>query len=275
MRVERQTSFPVALRKLRLSVPVLMGLLMLMLRGASDVRAEAPGKQWRPFDTARPAPRRIEPGKFSLGASPPSDAIVLFDGHSLDEWDGAAAPEWSVDHGELLASNAHHSLLKSRRVFGDVQVHLEFSEPNPPGGKGQRRGNSGVFLMGLYEVQILDSYENSTYSDGALGALYGQQPPLVNAARPPGEWQSYDIVFEAPRFAGHTLISPAYATVLLNGVVLHHHQPFIGETTPEPNPVYAAMTPVGPLALQEHGDSTGKVRFRNIWVRPLGNYDSP
>jgi hypothetical protein len=123
-------------------------------------------------------------------------------------------------------------------------------------------------------VQIVDSYQNRTYADGSLGSLFGQAPARVDAGRRPGEWQSYDIVFEAPRFEGTRLLSPAYATVFLNGVLIHHRQAFSGETVPTPNPVYAALLSEGPLALQEHGDATGKVRFRNIWVRALGSADA-
>jgi hypothetical protein len=166
-----------------------------------------------------------------------------------------------------------YNLLKTKASFGDIQVHLEFQEPAPPIGVDQRRGNSGVFLMGLYEVQIMDPVDNPTYADGTLGALYGQQPPLVQASRPPGEWQSYDIIFEAPRFDGGSLLSPACVTVLLNGVLLHHKQPFLGETRGHGKvPGYWAKLSEGPLALQDHG-TPGQVRFRNIWVRPLSAPD--
>ncbi len=237
---------------------------------ASDASATT---VWAPFDMARPLPAHTQPGRFSLGATPPSDATVLFDGKGLGEWNTANTSGWFVEDGELQAKGETSSLLKSKREFGDVQVHLEFRSPNPPGGEGQKRGNSGVFLMGLYEVQILDSYDNRTYADGSLGSLFGQAPALRDAGLPPGEWQAYDIVFEAPRFESSKLISPAYATVFLNGVLIHHRRAFAGETVPTPNPVYAAGLTRGPLAIQEHGDLTGKVRFRNIWVRPLGSDD--
>lgn len=233
----------------------------------SDAHAAS---RWPAFDLSRPQPPRVVPGSFSLGAQPPSDAIVLFDGKDMAQWDGAAAPDWFVNAGELQATGRQPSLLKSTRSFGDVQAHIEFRTPSPAGGSGQKRGNSGVFLMGLYEVQILDGFENTTYADGAVGALFGQAPALRDAGLRPGEWQAYDIVFEAPRFDAGQLVSPAYATVFLNGVLIHHRRAFVGETVPTPGPVYTRRVSEGPLAIQEHGDLTGKVRFRNIWVRPLG-----
>lgn len=230
--------------------------------------------RWPPFDLSRPQPPRVSPGNFSLGAQPPSDAVVLFDGKDMEQWDGAVAPGWFVKAGELQATGKQPSLLKSKRSFGDIQAHLEFRTPSPAGDAGQKRGNSGVFLMGLYEVQILDGFENTTYADGAVGALFGQAPALRDAGLRPGAWQAYDIVFEAPRFDAGKLVSPAYATVFLNGVLIHHRQAFRGETVPTPDPVYAKQVSEGPLAIQEHGDVTGKVRFRNIWVRPLGLGDA-
>jgi hypothetical protein len=149
-------------------------------------------------------------------------------------------------------------------------LHLEFKEPNPVEGDGQGRGNSGVYLMGLYEVQVLDCYTNKTYPDGATGALYGQHPPMFNACRPPGEWQTYDIIFNPPRFnQNDRLISPAYVTVIQNGVVVQNHQAFRG---PTPIGKYTAHSPTGPLALQYHKNS---VSFRNIWVRSLPMVNEP
>jgi hypothetical protein len=151
--------------------------------------------------------------------------------------------------------------------FGDCQLHLEWAAPAPARGTSQARGNSGVFLLGRYEVQILDSFDNPTYADGQCAALYGQTPPLANACRPPGQWQSYDIVFRAPRFAADgTLVAPARATVFHNGVLVHLDQDFLGETTHRALPTYRPHADRGPIRLQDHGDA---VRFRNIWVRPL------
>jgi hypothetical protein len=197
---------------------------------------------------------------------------VLFDGTDLSKWqDKQGAPaKWKVEKGELIESKGD---IVTRDQFGDIQLHLEFATPTPPKGNSQGRGNSGVFLMGKYEVQILDSYQNPTYADGTLGALYGQHPPLANVAKPPGQWQVYDIVFHPPRFAdGGALISPAYATVFLNGVVIQDHQHFDGPTAWKTLGSYSPQPATGPIALQDHNNTT---RFRNIWVRPLKSDDKP
>ena len=159
--------------------------------------------------------------------------------------------------------------MQTKQEFGDCQLHLEWASPGKAESNSQGRGNSGVFLMGRYEVQILDSFENESYADGQAAALYGQFPPLVNASRGPGEWQSYDIVFEAPRFDGEELASPARVTVFHNGIVVHHGQAMIGATTHRAVAQYSPHGP-GPIQLQDHGNP---VRFRNVWVRPLGAYD--
>ena len=149
-------------------------------------------------------------------------------------------------------------------------MHIEFATPREAKGSGQGRGNSGVFLMGQYEIQVLDSYNNITYPDGQCGALYGRAKPLVNASRPPGQWQTYDILWTAPRFNGVDLVSPAYATVIHNGVVVHNHVELHGPTGHRDVYPYIAHAPKGPLRLQDHGDL---VRFRTIWARPIGGYD--
>jgi hypothetical protein len=157
--------------------------------------------------------------------------------------------------------------IATKRGFGDVQLHVEFMEPAPAKGEGQDRGNSGVFLMGIYEVQVLDSYQNPTYADGAVGAIYGQYPPIVNASRPPGEWQTYDIMFHRPRFdANGGLTSPARMTILFNGVLIQDDAVLTGPTAHKQRPPYARHADRLPLILQDHGDL---VRFRNIWVREL------
>lgn len=154
-----------------------------------------------------------------------------------------------------------------------MQLHLEFCMPVPVKGDGQSRGNSGVFLMGKYEVQILDCYQNLTYADGTVGALYGQHPPLANACLPPGQWQVYDIVFNAPRFGTDgTVKSPAYITIILNGVLVQNHESYMGPTGWKILAQYTPHGPVGPISLQDHGNPT---RFRNIWVRPLKTEDQP
>jgi hypothetical protein len=162
-------------------------------------------------------------------------------------------------------------LLRTKAMFSDFQLHVEFATPAQVKGDGQDRGNSGVFLLGEFEIQVLDSYRNRTYPDGQAAALYGQHPPLVNASRPPGEWQSYDIVFTAPRFMHDgQLERPAAATVFHNGIVVHHATAFWGPTAHKRIDPYAPGTATGPIALQDHGNP---VRYRNIWIRPLRGYD--
>lgn len=213
-----------------------------------------------------------EPGTQQTTGRPPSDAVVLFDGSSLAGWrgrDGEAG--WKVENGymEVVPGTGD---ITSVETFGDVQLHVEWMAPSVVKGNGQGRGNSGIFLMGAYEIQVLDCYDNPTYPDGTTGGLYGQYPPLVNACRPPGTWQTYDIFWTAPRFEGERLVSPAYATVVLNGILLHHHTELLGPTQHRNLPQYTPQPPEGPIRLQDHGDL---VRFRNIWARRLKGYDQP
>jgi hypothetical protein len=198
--------------------------------------------------------------------APPSDAIVLF-GTDLSGWRTAngGPPKWKVENGVLQVVPGGGDIL-TREEFGDCQLHVEWATPTPPHGNSQERGNSGVFLMGLYEVQVLDSFENLTYADGQAAALYGQFPPFVNASRPPGEWQAYDIVFEAPRFEGEALASPAYLTVLHNGVLVQNHRAVLGPTLHRRLAHYTPHGPAGPLKLQDHENP---VRYRNVWIRRL------
>ncbi|MBX3436757.1 MAG: DUF1080 domain-containing protein [Planctomycetaceae bacterium] len=203
-------------------------------------------------------PAVITPGD---GTAPPSDAVVLFDGGDLEQWNGVKNWTFTEDYA-VVGSN-----ISSKEGFGDCQLHLEFATPAEVSGQGQGRGNSGVYLMGRYEVQILDSYENTTYFDGQCASLYKQHPPLVNACRKPGEWQTYDILFTAPRFhADGKLKTPAYVTVLQNGVLVQNHYELQGGTYYENPPSYEAHGLREPLALQFHGNP---VRFRNIWIRDL------
>jgi len=174
---------------------------------------------------------------------------------------------WKLTDG-VMTTTGHSGHLPTRRAFGDVRVHLEFQEPSPPAGQGQWRGNSGLFLMDLYEVQILDSYANPTYADGAMGALYGQEPPKVIASRPPGQWQCLDVQFRAPRFAGAALVRPASVTVQVNGVAVQQDAAFRGPTRFGELARYAPHPERLPFALQDHDDSAG-VAFRNIWALPL------
>lgn len=232
------------------------------------------GQSWRVHDADRPQPRIVTPGKtFSHGAGAPSDAVVLFDGKDLSRWHNGGKPAgWKVENGYMEVVGKSGSI-ETKDKFGSFQLHLEFAEPNPPHGDSQARANSGVFLHGLYEVQILDCYNNPTYADGTLGGLYGQWAPLANAAKPPGEWQSYDIIFEAPKVEAGKVVQPAHVTVLVNGVVAQHRQAILGPVRHRDLASYEPNTPTtGPIGLQDHGDP---VRFRNIWVRPIGEYDKP
>jgi hypothetical protein len=193
---------------------------------------------------------------------------VLFDGKDMSAWKGAE--DWEIKDGAvtvkgLSSSNLHYA--ETKQSFGDCQLHLEWAEPDEVKGSSQGRGNSGAYLMSRYEVQILDSYKNPTYYDGQCGAIYKQSPPLVNVCRKPGEWQTYDIIFEAPWFNENgKLTKPAYVTVLQNGVLVQNHFQLEGGTYWDQPPHYTAHTPKAPLQLQDHGNP---VKFRNIWIRPL------
>ena len=241
-----------------------------------------PGTPWRVHDGNRPQPRVVTPGAtFSLFAPPPSDAVVLFDGKDLSKWESikGGEPKWTLADGyvEVVPFSGN---IRTKQRFADFQLHLEYAEPAVVKGKGQGRGNSGVLINGMYEVQILDSYNSPTYPDGQAGALYGQMPPLVNACKAPGEWQTYDIIFESPRWdATGGLVKRAAVTVIQNGVVLHNRHEFFGSTdgiNGVPHKMLGAyLAPHPPqvvVELQEHRNS---VRFRNIWIRTLGDYDHP
>jgi hypothetical protein len=229
-----------------------------------------PGTQWHVHDGLRPQPKIITPGGKPGDA--PSDAVVLFDGKDLSKFkkNGDGKPNWTVQDGAAISVKGS-GYLESTDEFGpDVQLHVEWAAPTPAEGTGQGRGNSGVFIFGRYEIQVLDSYGNQTYPDGQAAALYGQTPPLVNACRPAGEWQTYDIIFTGPRFEG-TELRPAYATILHNGVVVQNHTTLIGETGHKKLAKYTPHPPKGPIRFQDHGNP---VRFRNIWIRELKPVDS-
>jgi hypothetical protein len=205
-----------------------------------------------------PEPVVVTPGKDN---GPPSDAVVLFDGKDLSKWHNG--DKWVIKDGHAVAAKSD---LITKDSYGDCQLHLEFASPDEVRGKGQGRGNSGVYIMGRYEVQILDSYQNETYFDGQCGSLYKQHPPLVNACRKPGEWQAYDIVFESPRFEDKKLVRPGYVTVIQNGIVVQNHFELKGGTYYDRPAAYTPHGPKAPLKLQFHGDP---VKFRNIWIREL------
>jgi len=234
-----------------------------------------PDSQWRVHDGKRPQPPVIDPGTASTQETPgrpPEDAIVLFDGTDTSQWEkaGGGPVGWQIVDGAMEVVPRTGSIV-SKESFGDCHLHVEWASPTVVKGDSQGRGNSGVFLLAKYEIQVLDSYDNVTYADGHTGAIYGQYPPLVNATRAPGEWQIYDIFFIAPRFDGDKLVSPAYVTVIHNGVLLHLHQAIQGPTGHKVLANYdTPHAPTGPIMLQDHGDL---VRFRNIWVRPIPGYD--
>lgn len=251
-------------------------LAVLALLGAVPVLAASPPwpprQPWPPNDLNRPQPPRLAVSVSPLGTPPPPDAVVLFDGHGLKRWNLAADPRsgWHQSQGNMLPGGKVFNWLFSKRSFGSAQVHLEFREPDPAHGSGQERGNSGVRLMGVYEIQILDADHNQTYADGLPGAVYGQTPPLVVPVTRPGEWQSLDILFDAPRFRGGTLLRPPYVTVLLDGIVVQNHQVIFGNTSANKVPLgYVTRSERGPIGLQDHGEPSSIVAFRNIWVRPL------
>ncbi len=224
---------------------------------------------WRVHDVARPVPPPASARNTrDLLRPPPPGAVVLYDGTGLDAWlaeDGGPARWMPVGDGSLQVNGS--GSIRTRQTFGDCELHLEWMTPPVAQGESQARGNSGVFLMGRYEVQILDSWRNTTYADGQAAALYGQRPPDVNASREPGCWQSYDIRFRAPRFAADgALLEPARATVRHNGVLVHDDVAFVGGTRHREVASYAAHEAQAPLMLQDHGDP---LRFRNVWIRPL------
>jgi len=237
-----------------------------------------PGMKWHVHDPDRPHPKIIVPG--ATPGAPASDAIVLFDGKDLSKWTQAGRgtasgkplePKWKVGDGYFETVPGVGSLYTLEK-FGSCQLHLEWASPGEVRGTSQGRGNSGVLLMSRYEVQVLDAYNNPTYADGQAGAIYGQWPPLANPARKPGEWNVYDILFEAPQFEGQKLVKPAFLTVIYNGVVVHNHQESMGPMVYRQVARYTPHAPEEPLMLQDHKTP---VRYRNIWIRRLGSYDQP
>ena len=249
---------------------VAASLALLAGTGATHAQTQIDAK-YAIHDRERPAPAVVDPGTASpqaLPGRPPSDAVVLFDGKDLAQWrmrDGSPA-KWKLGEGyfEVVPGTGQ---LYTRQDFGDCQLHVEFEEPSPPKGTDQDRGNSGVFLHDLYEVQVLDSYDSKTYPDGQAGAVYGQFPPLVNATRPPGQWQAYDIVFHGPRFdSAGKLVRPARLTVFQNGVLVQDDVVLSGPTGHHKRPPYEAGPEKRPLSLQDHDHP---VRYRNVWIREL------
>lgn len=227
--------------------------IVLLVRDSAEAQQEyKSGVVW-------PEPVLVTPGTEN---GPPSDAIVLFDGKDLSKWTGG--DKWIIKDG--IATSAKGDIV-TKDSFGDCQLHIEFATPEVVKGNGQGRGNSGIYFMGKYEVQILDSFDNKTYFDGQCASIYKQHPPLVNACKKPGEWQTYDIIFETPRFdADKKVTKPCIITVIHNGVVVQNHFELVGGTFYDRPAVYQPHDPKAPMRLQFHGDL---VKFRNIWVREL------
>ncbi|HEY3857094.1 MAG TPA: DUF1080 domain-containing protein [Verrucomicrobiae bacterium] len=249
--------------------------------GFRDTPMEAGGK-WHVHDPDRPQPPVVTPGeKFSQGAPAPSDAEILFDGTDLSKWQtlGGDDAKWKIVDGAVETQRGGG--IRTRGKWADFQLHVEFSEPNPPHGTGQGRGNSGILINDMYEVQVLDSYKAKTYPDGQCGAIYGQKPPLANASKAPGEWQSYDIIFESPRWNDQgELVKKAIITVIHNGVVVQNHYELIGMTdginSLQPWKTLSKYPPPHPpevfVELQDH---SSPVSYRNIWIRSLGRPENP
>ena len=258
--------------KLTLLLVVASGLLLTAAGSPQEDRPVGyddtpflPGGKWRVHDIARPVPPTVEPGAGPFTPAP-ADAIVLLGLESAAEWhQGGEDVKWKFDDG-VLEVVPRTGDIRTRQEFGDLQLHIEWATPAAVESESQGRANSGVFFMDRYEIQILDSFKNRTYADGQAAALYGQCPPDVNACRAPGEWQSYDIVFEAPRFENGEVVKPARVTVHHNGVLVHHAREFLGATSHRSVARYSEHAPTGPIKLQDHGNP---IRFRNIWARKL------
>ena len=240
---------------------ILLVSCVMMLGWVSGCASNVSGNNWGVHDMNRPQPAVVVPSAL------PSDAIVLFDGGGLLQWTGSDSQkaQWKVENGYMEVNDT--GSIHTKESFGDCQLHIEWATPAEVSGSSQGRGNSGIFLMSTYEVQVLDSYHNETYPDGQAGSIYGQYPPLVNASREPGEWQSYDIIFRRPRFSkGGKVIRPAYITVLHNGIVLQNNVEIIGAAAHKKQATYHPHVDKLPIMLQDHGNP---VRFRNIWIRSL------
>lgn len=236
--------------------------------GYEDSRTQGMTPQMSEFYSPQPA--KVTPG-CAKTSSAPSDAIVLFDGTNLDKWcrsDGSPAG-WKINGDGTMTVEKKSGDICTKDVFGDFQLHIEWCVPEDVHGSGQGRGNSGVFLQGLYEVQVLDNYENQTYVNGMAGSIYKQSIPLVNPCRRPGEWNVYDIIYTAPTFKEDgTYRTHPYVTVIFNGVLVQNHQMILGTTEYVGFPKYTAHDK-GPISLQSHGDPSEPISYRNIWIRNL------
>jgi hypothetical protein len=260
--------------------PAWVVLLALSTAGCTAVSQESEIENgqartgWAAHAMDRPHPEVTEPTDQMVLAAPPPNAVVLFDGTDLSRWttpDGGEV-RWAV-RGGYFEVTPGTGTIRTRDAFGDVQLHIEWASPSPPEGTGQDRGNSGVFLMGIYEVQVLDSYRSETYADGQAAAIYGQYPPRLNVSRPPGEWQTFDIFFRRPRFAEDgSLLEAARMTVLHNGVLVQNNEELLGPTAWLRYLPYEPHADELPIELQDHGSP---VRFRNVWALPLPELTDP
>jgi hypothetical protein len=266
------------MKSLSFSPLVLIAALMLPAGAQEKVHPTGytdtpplPNAKWKVHDDARPRPIVVAPGKTDSAA--PSDAVVLFDGKDFSKFrkaDGSSVSK-PVTDGAFAATSTDPSQggdIFTRQEFGDCQLHVEWQTPSPPRSNSQHRGNSGIFMMNRYEIQVLDCYENKTYADGQAGSIYGEIPPMVNAMRAPGEWQTYDIIWEAPRFEGEKCVRPARVTILHNGVCVQHAAEPFGPTGHRNIQLYKPHSDKGPIRFQDHKDLPS-VRFRNIWVREI------
>ncbi|HEY0746691.1 MAG TPA: DUF1080 domain-containing protein [Steroidobacteraceae bacterium] len=250
-------------------------VLTLGLSGFLPALAQSPQGDPKATEQWEPVPSVVSPG--AVAGAPPSDAVILFDGRNLDQWVSTkdhSPAHWKVDHGVMTVDKALGNI-ETKQLFKNYQLHLEWRIPKDITGEGQLRGNSGLFLASTgpgdagYEVQILDSWKNQTYVNGQAASIYKQAPPLVNAMREPGAWQTYDVVWTAPAFEPDgTLKSPAFATVFHNGVLVQNHVPLLGETVYIGNPAYRPYQRAA-IKLQAHGDPSAPISFRNIWLREI------
>jgi len=227
-----------------------------------------PGSKWKIHDSKRPRPSMVSAACNAPTVKAPSDAEVLFNGSDTSKWttpqNNNGPVTWKVENGYMEVIPGKGGV-RTKQSFGDIQLHVEWASPSVVQGDSQNRGNSGIMLMGQYEVQVLDSWDNPTYADGQATAIYGQYPPYVNASCKPGEWQAYDIIFESPKFDGDKLVKPAFITVFHNGVMTQNHEQVLGPTLHRQVGVYKPHSDL-PLELQNHNTP---VRYRSLWVRRL------
>ena len=253
----------------RIALACLLATAGVAALAADEPRTGSTPPRWRQHDIRRPRPPVVEPAEGSpIASKPPKDAVILFDGSNLDAWkakEGGPA-RWKVADG-VMETVPGAGQIETKARFGDLQLHVEWAAPDPPVGKGQDRGNSGIFLMGQFEIQVLDSYRADTYADGQAGAIYGEFPPLANASRPPGQWQSYDIAFRRPRYDPSGQVrEPARVTLFHNGILTQDNEEPTGPTSWLRSLPYDGRTQTGPIALQDHDHP---VRYRNLWLREM------